>query len=147
MATPAKTKLTKPKADATDSPLEGVYEELVKIMKRHAPPFRADLPLNVREKRAFQLTVPKPVAVPGAYGGKPVNLQLSAAILQKGYVGFYLMCMHTHEGAKKKIPPELLKLLKGKTCFHLKRLDDGLRRNIESALEVGAQSYKDRGWL
>jgi hypothetical protein len=57
------------------------------------------------------------------------------------------MCIHTHEGAKKKVPPALLKLSKGKTCFHLKRLDDGLRRNIESALEVGAQSYKDRGWL
>jgi hypothetical protein len=41
----------------------------------------------------------------------------------------------------------LLKLLKGKTCFHLKQLDDGLRRDIEAALEVGTKSYKDRGWL
>ena len=72
---------------------------------------------------------------------------LSAAILQKEYVGFYMMCIHMHEGAKKKIPPALLKLLKGKTCFHLKQLDDGLRRDIEAALEVGTKSYKDRGWL
>jgi hypothetical protein len=47
----------------------------------------------------------------------------------------------------KKIPPALLRSLKGKTCFHLKQLDDGLRRDIEAALEVGTKSYKDRGWL
>jgi hypothetical protein len=147
VVTTAKTKLTRPKASTTDNSLESVYEELVKIMNRHAPPFRADLPLHVREKKAFQLTVPKPVTVPGVYGGKPVYLQLAAAILQKGYVGFYIMCMHMNHAAKQKISPALLKLLKGKACFHLKKLDHGLRQDIEATLELGAKSYKERGWL
>jgi hypothetical protein len=149
MAAAAKTKLRRATAtvSTTNSSLERVYEELVNIMKKYAPPFRADLPLNVREKKAFQLTVPKAVAVPGAYGGKPVDLQLSAAILQKGYVGFYMMCVYMNDEAKNKISPVLLKLLKGKTCFHLTKLDDGLRKDIRAALELGARSYKERGWL
>jgi hypothetical protein len=145
MATTAKAKPAKQKA-AEDS-LESLYEELVKILKRHAPPFRTDVPLIVRDKKAFQLTAPKPVAIPGAYGGRPVDLQMAAAILQERYVGFYLMCIYLNDDTKKKLPPKLLKLLKGKTCFHLKNLDDGLRRDIEAALELGTKSYQERGWM
>ncbi len=134
-------------AGGTKDSLEGVYEELVGIMKRHAAPFRTDIACMSGEKKSFQLTVPKPVAVPGAYGGKPVDLQMAAAILQKGYVGFYLMCIYMNEAARKKLSPRLLKLLKGKTCFHVKKLDDGLRKDIAAALELGTKVYKERGWV
>ena len=87
------------------------------------------------------------MASPGAYGGKPVDLQMVAVILQKGYVGFYLMCIYMNDAAKKKRSPELLKRLKGKTCFHLKTLDDGLRKDIEAALEMSTKVYQERGWL
>ncbi len=145
MATVAKAKAAKPKA--AEDALEGAYHELVTILKRHAPPFRSDLPLVVTNKKAFQLTVPKPVSIPGAYGGKPVDLQMAAAILQKGYVGFYLMCIYMNDAAKKKLSPSLLKLLKGKTCFQVKSLDDGLRKDIQTALEMGTESYRERGWI
>jgi hypothetical protein len=150
MATAAKTKQVKAKRTKPNAPensLESVYEELAKILQRHAPPFRTDVPCMSGGKRSFQLTVPKPVAVPGAYGGKPVDLQMAAAILQKGYVGFYLMCIYMNDATKKKLSPALLKLLKGKTCFHVKALDDGLRKDIEAALEVGTKVYRGRGWL
>jgi len=74
--------------------LESVYERLSELLSRHAPPFRFQ-DLRVRNKKSVQLVVPKPVAIPGAYGGKPVDLQFAAAILQKGYVGFYLMCIYS----------------------------------------------------
>jgi hypothetical protein len=123
-----------------------VYSEIAGILKRHAPPFRFQ-DLGVRDKKSAQLTVPKPVAIPGAYGGKPVPLQLAAVILQKGYVGLYLMCIYMNKEAEKKLSPNLLKLLKGKACFHMKKLDDGLRKDIEAALEFGTKAYKKRGWL
>jgi len=43
--------------------------------------------VHERREPSFQLTVAKPVAIPAAYGGKPVDLQMAAVILQKGYVG------------------------------------------------------------
>jgi len=142
----AKSK-AKTKNAPADAPLEIVYEELVEMMMRHAPPFRTDIVCMSGGKKSFQLTVPKPVAVPGVYGGKPVDLQMAAAILQKDFVGFYLMCLYMNDALKKKLSPALLKLLKGKTCFHLKRLDDGLRKNIAAALELGKKSYSARGWM
>ena len=129
-----------------DGSLEGVYVELKKILARHAPPFKL-CDVGVRNKLSAQLVVPKPVAIPGAYGGKPVNVQMAAVILQKGYVGFYLMCIYVNGKAKKEISPALLRLLKGKSCFHLKKLDDGLKKDIEAALVMGTKAYRERGWL
>jgi hypothetical protein len=150
MAKPAKAK---PKTKAqTNAPaqvgdsLESVYSEIEGILKRHAPPFQFE-DLGVRNKMSAHITVPKPVVVPGSYGGKPVPVALAAVILQKGYVGLYLMCVYMNNEAKKKLSPNLMKLLQGKSCFHVKKLDDGLRDDIEAALELGTNVYKDRGWL
>jgi hypothetical protein len=150
MATAAKAKqvkVTQTKPNAAEDSLAGVYAELAKILQRHAPPFRTDVLCMSGGKPSFQLTVPKPVAIPGAYGGKPVDLQMAAVILQKGYVGFYSMCIYMNAAAKKNLSPALLKLLKGKTCFHVKTLDDGLRNDIEAALEMTTKVYKERCWL
>lgn len=144
-AKPAKaSEKTKPKTD--EGLLDGVYEELVTILKRHVPPFSTKVPLVVKNKKAFQITVPKPVVVPGSYGGKPVPIQLAAVILQKGYVGLYVMCVYMNPAAKGKLP-NLKKLLKGKSCFHVKMLDDNLKREVKEALEIGAAEYKKRGWV
>jgi len=144
-ARPAKaTAKTKPKT-AEDS-LDVVFEELVTILKRQVPPFSTKVPLVVRNKKAFQITVPKPVVVPGSYGGKPVPIQLAAVILQKGYVGLYVMCIYMNPAANDKLP-NLKKLLKGKSCFHVKMLDDVLKREIEEALVIATAEYKKRGWV
>ncbi len=135
---------TKKQPNSSES-LEKVYDQLSEVLAQHAPPFRFQ-DLGVRNKKSVQLVVPNPVAIPGAYGGKPVDLQFAAAILQKGYVGFYLMCIYMNEPVKKKISPALLKLLKGKTCFYLKSLDETLKKDIEAALEAGAKYYRGRGW-
>src|SRR5208337_1501014 len=150
MPKPTKAKL-KSKAQ-TNAPaqngasLESVYSEIEGILKRHAPPFRFK-DLGVRNKKSTQITVPTPVVVPGSYGGKPVHVPLAAVILQKGYVGLYLMCVYMSNEAQKKLSANLMRLLKGKSCFHVKKLDDGLRQDIEAALELGTQVYKERGWL
>jgi hypothetical protein len=40
-----------------------------------------------------------------------------------------------------------MKLLKGKSCFYVKVLTPELRRDIQTALRAGAQSYKKLGWV
>jgi len=140
----AKTNIQTSSKTKMSESLESVYERLSELLSRHAPPFRFQ-DLRVRNKKSVQLVVPKPVAIP--YGGKPVDLQFAAAILQKGYVGFYLMCIYMNEPVKKKISPALLKLLKGKSCFYVKSLDASLEKDIEAALEAGAKYYREEGWV
>jgi hypothetical protein len=71
MVKQVQVKQTRPKM--VEASLEGVYEALVKILQRHAPPFRTDVPRLSGGKPLFQLAVPKPVAIPGAYGASPLT--------------------------------------------------------------------------
>ena len=48
---------------------------------------------------------------------------------------------------KPVFAPELLKLLKGKSCFHIKKLTPELLDQIKSALQVGYEAYQVRGWV
>jgi len=41
--------------------------------------------------------------------------------------------------------PDLRKLLKGKSCFHIKKLDENLVNQIETALKEGLNYYKMQG--
>ena len=131
------------KSTTATASLQEVYSDVAALLRRHVPPFQVGN-LVVRGKESLQLETPKPIIVPDAYGGKPVNWQFAAAILQKGYVGFYLMGV---SGLKKAISPTLRKTLKGKSCFHLKTLDDQLKKDIATALDASAEIYKDRGWV
>lgn len=150
MAKPGKkTTQTSAKSRApkvTGDSLERIYESLSGLLARHAPPFKL-CEVGVRNKQSVQLVVPKPVVISGAYGGKPTNVMLAAAILQKGFVGFYLMCIYMKPEMKKKLSPALLKLLKGKSCFQVKKLDAGLTNDIASAVESGRRDYEGRGWV
>jgi len=131
---------------AKSDSLDATYDALLDLLTRYSPPLKSSGG-KVRAKRDFHLTIPKAASVPGAYGGKPVELDLASIILQKGYVGFYFMPVYIQPALKKAISPSLLATLKGKTCFHIKKLDADLLRNIDAALREGIKLYKSRGWL
>jgi len=131
---------------STAASLDSIYQAVEKLMLKYSPPFRTDIASLTRAKKSLQLTVPKPVAIPGAYGGKPTHLEMAAIIRQKDFVGFYLMPIYVDPSLKKELSAALLKLLKGKTCFHLKRLDDVLLRDIQHALAISVAAYQRKGW-
>ena len=80
-------------------------------------------------------------------GRKRKEVFFAGLIIQKSYVGFYFMPIYTDTDLKEIFKPELLKLLKGKSCFHIKKLDDELKRQIEEALEIGYELYKKDEWI
>ncbi len=86
----------------------------------------------------------KPVEVNGR---KRDELWFAAALVQKGYVGFYFMPVYTRPEIKEIFKPELLKCLKGKSCFHIKKADELIYTQIEEALKKGYLAHKERGWL
>ena len=80
-------------------------------------------------------------------GRKRKEIYFAGLIIQSKYVGLYYMPIYTDTSLKDVFKPELLKLLKGKSCFHIKQLDAGLEKQIERALEKGYALYKKRGWI
>jgi hypothetical protein len=129
--------------------LENAFTELHRLFSAQIPPFEpgGDEQGMFRGKRNFHLVVPEAVVVPGAYGGKPTKLAMASLVMQKGYVGFYFMPVYMNDKLKAKLSPELLKLLKGKTCFHVKTLDAALLTDIAEALTLGTNCYRERGWV
>ncbi|MBI3474184.1 MAG: hypothetical protein HY010_00490 [Acidobacteria bacterium] len=137
--------MTTPAREKAQS-LKTVFDNLYKILSRHSPPFKIKTGL-VRNKRDLHLIAPKPVAIPGAYGGKPMDKAVTAIIEQKGYIGFYCSPGYFTEGLGADAPPEMMKFLKGKSCFHVTRLDAKLEKEIEGALKAGTKLFKKQGWL
>jgi hypothetical protein len=133
-------------AKAKNASLDSVYETLHQLLSRHAPPFKTKSG-TIRAKKDLHLTVLKAVVLPGAYGGKPTELAMASIILQKSYVGFYFTPIYMQPALKNKLAPSLTRLLKGKTCFYIKKVDPDLVRNIESALQLGTKFFQDRGWV
>ena len=132
------------KPSKTES-LNALFDTLHKMLSRHAPPFKLKTGM-VRNKRDLHLVAPKPVAIPGAYGGKPVDKAMASIIEQKGYVGFYFTTINGDPALKKKLSA-LMKTSKGKSCFHLTQSDDGMLREIEIALQAGTNFFRTKGWL
>jgi hypothetical protein len=153
MKKPAK-KPTKPKARkksrvALPKPAENlreIYGSLAKILSLFSPPLRLVV-TGTSAKPQTKLTVPVPVIVPGAYSGKPVDLEVAAIIPQSGFVGFYLMPLYVQPLLKSKISPVLQKALKGKTCFRITSIEPPILEDVRTAIELGTKLYRERGWL
>ena len=116
------------------------FEKLKELLVKYSPPFtpKADT------ERWYDLYSVKDVEV---WGRKRKEVYFAGIIIQKAYVGFYYMPVYAEPEVKTLFKPELLKLLKGKSCFHIKKLDEELMRQIEQALADGFEMYKQRGWV
>ena len=123
--------------------LDNVFDELKAILARYAPSFTVREGA-VKNKRDYHLIIQKPLVINGR---KKDELWFASVILQKGAVGFYLSAMYCCDDLKARLSPDLLKHLDGKTCFHMKTLTPALKKDIDAALKLGLDAYKQRKWL
>jgi hypothetical protein len=80
-------------------------------------------------------------------GRKRKEVFFAGLIIQKNYVGFYYMPVYAEPEMKEFFKPELLGLLKGKSCFHIKKITPELLTQVAEALELGFRKYQERGWI
>jgi hypothetical protein len=89
------------------------------------------------------------------FGKKKVNLfnkehdgcYFASVILQKNFVGFYFFCQYTHPKFLNEIPENLKKCLKGKSCYHLKKMDAEIFKSLKIILKKGYDLYKKSGLI
>jgi len=120
--------------------LKATFKELRVLLMRFHPP----LVSKMDDASHFDLWSIKDVEIAGR---KRKEVYFAGAIIQKSFVGFYYMPVYGNPEMKKLFSPELLALLKGKSCFHIKTLDARLLRQIKSALAAGFKQYKKNGWV
>jgi len=121
---------------------EDLYPEVENLLKPFAKNFTVRTGM-VRNKRDYNLIVDRPIEVGGR---KRDCLYFASVIDQKGYVGFYFTLIN-NQPAFKKYLSDLLKVQKGQSCFHIRKLTPELRAEIKSALNMGFDYYKKQGWL
>ncbi|MEI6766118.1 MAG: hypothetical protein WCM76_10785 [Bacteroidota bacterium] len=108
-------------------------------MKKYAPPFN----IRMNTSRSFDLWIEKEIEVAGKI--RP-EFYFGGVVIHAGHVGFYLMSIYIEPAEKEKIPQELLKMLSGKSCFRIKKLDTHLEVQIETALSAAYNFYKRNNW-
>jgi hypothetical protein len=117
-----------------------IFNELKKTLKKYEGPFKPKLDLDSR----YDLWSFKNLEIAGR---KRKEIFFASIIIQSTYVGFYYMPIYTDVELKDVFKPELLKLLKGKSCFYIKNLSSETISQIEQALDIGYNLYKKRGWV
>ena len=120
--------------------LNQIFNALRPLLQRYQPPFvsRQD------NERYYDLWSIKDLVIAGR---KRKEVFFAGLIIQKSYVGFYYMPVYAEPEVKQLFKAELLRLLKGKSCFHIKKLTPGLLSQIEEALEEGYRMYQKRSWV
>jgi hypothetical protein len=117
-----------------------LFGELKELLAAYAPR------LSVRrdEPGYFDLWSEKDVEIAGRTRS---DVFFCGLIIQKSYVGFYFMPLYADQERSLVFGPDLLATLKGKSCFHIKRLTPELKVQITAALAAGWRLYEDRGWV
>ncbi|HWQ05118.1 MAG TPA: hypothetical protein VN452_07165 [Longilinea sp.] len=120
--------------------LDLIFSALRDQLKSYAPPFTT----KQDAAGAYDLWSIKDLIIEGR---KRKEVYFAGLIQYKTYVGFYYMPVYAEPEIKAIFPAELLALLKGKSCFHIKKLDDKLLSQIRFVLDFGLKAYQERGWV
>jgi hypothetical protein len=117
-----------------------LFNELKKMLKKYEGVLKPKFDLEGK----YDLWSFKDLEIAGR---KRKEVNFATLIIQSSYVGLYYMPIYTDTKLKDVFGPELLSLLKGKSCFHIRTLDKPLKTQIEDAFDVGYKLYKKRGWI
>lgn len=117
-----------------------IYARLKKILKKYEDPLKPKFDLDSK----YDLWSFKNIEIDGR---KRKEVYFTGLIIQSSYVGFYYMPVYTDTNLTEVFHPDLLKLLKGKSCFHVKAIDEDLAKHIDRALSIGHDLYRKRGWI
>ena len=129
----------RPQPESGDERLK-IFHKLKNILLDYVPPML----VVADDAGKFELVTNKEITVRGAIRK---NLCFASLIVQSSYVGLYLMHVYARPENIKQLGPELRKALKGKSCFHIPKLDENLCAQIRSALDHGLICYQKMGFI
>lgn len=117
-----------------------IFERLKTLISEYSPP----LTVKQDSEKTFDLWSIKDLVIEGR---KRNEVFFASAIIQKSYVGFYFMPVYVEKEITDVFQPELLRLKKGLSCFHIKVLNPELEEQIIDAVKIGFRLYQQRGWV
>ncbi|MEO1441278.1 MAG: hypothetical protein AAFV33_12820, partial [Chloroflexota bacterium] len=99
----------------------------------------------IEETARIEVNTCKPIEIAGR---KQDYVNLITVIPQKHHVGFYYMPVYIEESMKATLSEPMAKMLKGKSCFHVKApLSPAIESEIETLIQAGVTLYEQKGWV
>lgn len=62
-------------------------------------------------------------------------------------VRFYFFPIYTHKEKIGELPEQIKKFLKGKSCFHIKKINDEILKELKELIDKSIKVYKKEGLL
>lgn len=119
---------------------EEIQAFLSKVLKSHIPP----LSIKKESQDLLEVTGTKPTM----QGKQQVEGHYFASLILKPKdVRFYFFPVYTHAYDFESLSPELRKCLKGKSCFHFKKLSSEIQEEISSMISQGIAIYQVGGLI
>lgn len=103
-------------------------------------------PLQVRVDKPSNFEVNGTIEAP--QGKKMVQgIYFSSIVPKDKDVRFYFYPAYTHPQEFENLSDQLKRFKKGKSCFHVKYLDEELELEIKQIISKGIDLYRKDGWL
>lgn len=80
-------------------------------------------------------------------GRKRKEMWLVSVMIQKGYVAFHYLPVYMNPSMEKLFSPAFIECLKGKACFHIRKMDPAILAEVEKAIQIGYEAYQKKGWV
>ena len=118
--------------------------EILESLKKILSKFCKQLKVTRDSGKVYEIYCKKSVTV---FNKQLDGMYFASAKILGGFVGFYFFPIYTHPKEFVNIPAEIRKCLKGKSCFHIKKLDKTLESQIKDMVKQGYDLYKKNGWV
>lgn len=122
---------------------EEARKELFQNLKAILTSFVGDLVESESEGK-YALSNTKPIEVDGKLHE---GYYFAGLRENKNIIGFYFMPVYTCPELRDQLPSGMAKLLKGNTCFNMKKLTPELEIEIREMMELGMAAYRAKSLM
>ena len=126
----------------TDADRNEIISRLNKSMAKVCPPMiqksASDKGMEIIGNKPVPYGYKKEI-IPGMY--------FASSVARKDMVSFYFFPCYTQAKALGALAPKLMKCLKGKTCFNIKKVDQVDEKEVTALLKACVKIWKEMGYM
>lgn len=120
--------------------LPTIQQKLIDLLKSYQP----ILKVTVDTDEKFEVTG----TVKAMQGKKEVDGIYFASVVPKPKdIRLYFFPIYTHKDEMGELSEKLKKALKGKSCFHIKAMDEVMEKELQDMIGKGVEVYRGDGLL
>lgn len=117
------------------------FQEIFIRLKTLLIPYASQLDVRRNDEKVYEIFGNKTVETNVSEEEEVEGVYFASAKIQKSFVGFYFFPIYTHPEKFKHLSKPLRAMLKGKTCFHIKKYDEEIFKELEEIIKEGETLY------